>query len=475
MTATRIPLLALLAAALAAPVLAGCSNDESDAKAGGERPVTLRIGTDDEPGKPASDQIQELARRVEKLSGGELRIKPVWHAAGDGPDWDQRVARMVTSGELDMGLIPSRAWDTEGVTTLRALNAPFLVTSDELLDDVVSGDLAKDLMAGLDKANVTGIALFPEGLRHPFGLKKPLLGPKAYDGATIRTPTSKTVAAVFRELGASVNDEEPDAAVHAGLDSAYVLDPGGTATGNVAFFPKVNSLVVNSDAYEKLGEEQRELLAKAADETRDWAIDELPGDAEAAQAFCENGGAVVNASDADVKALEEATAPLYDELSQDEPTAKLIAAIRELKQGSAASATTPEECGATKKDAKQQAALDGVYRFRTTDKELRDNGITDPGDIDENHGTFTMRLKAGEYCWEQKAPNPLDNPSECGQYEVHGNRMIYRYPVGAPDVYRWKKGPNGDMSLTALDAADGDLGYARAWTSGGWQRVGDAK
>ena len=31
------------------------------------------------------------------------------------------------TGELEMGLIPARAWDTEGVTSLRALHAPFLV------------------------------------------------------------------------------------------------------------------------------------------------------------------------------------------------------------------------------------------------------------------------------------------------------------------------------------------------------------
>jgi hypothetical protein len=236
----------------------------------------------------------------------------------------------------------------------------------------------------------------------------------------------------------------------------------------------VNSLVVNSDAYAKLDEEQRDLLAKAADETRDRAIGELPADDDAAQAFCKAGGAVVNASDADVEALQEATAPVYDELSRDEPTAKLIAAIRRLEQDSQISATAPDECGG-KQDAREQAAIDGVYRFTTTDKELRDNGITDPGEIDENHGTFTVTMKAGEYCWKQKAPNPLDNPSECGQYEIEGNRMIFRFPLGAPDVYRWKKAPNGDVSLTALDAAEGDLSFARAWTAGGWQRVGDAK
>ena len=203
MRLTRLHIVALLTVALAAAALSSCSEDEKGGTAGTGKPMTLRIGTDDEPGKPASDQIKEFARRVQRISDGDLRIEPVWHAAGDGPDWDQRVARMITSGELDMGLIPSRSWDTEGVTSLRALNAPFLIESDELLGEVVSGELADDLMSGLGKASVTGIALFPEGLRHPFGLKRPLRGPDDYEGVTIRTPTSKTTAAVFEAMGAS--------------------------------------------------------------------------------------------------------------------------------------------------------------------------------------------------------------------------------------------------------------------------------
>ncbi len=71
MKATRTPVIALLAAALAVPVFAGCSNDEESATADSAEPVTLRIGSDDEPGKPAADQIEELARRVSKLSGGD--------------------------------------------------------------------------------------------------------------------------------------------------------------------------------------------------------------------------------------------------------------------------------------------------------------------------------------------------------------------------------------------------------------------
>ena len=130
--------------ALAAVVaLAGCTGTTGGTKAGGQAtPVILRIGTDDFQGRPAADQIEEFARQVEELSDGAVRIEPVWNAAGDTgeDDWDQKVARMVVAGELDMGLIPARAWDTEGVTSLRALNAPFLITSDELAAEVASSE-----------------------------------------------------------------------------------------------------------------------------------------------------------------------------------------------------------------------------------------------------------------------------------------------------------------------------------------------
>ena len=476
MDVRRGPVIALLAAALAGPVYAGCSSDEESAKADTDKPVTLRIGTDDEPGKPAADQIQEFARRLEKLSGGKIRIKPVWHAAGDGPDWDQRVARMVTEGSLDMGLIPSRAWDTEGVKSLRALNAPFLVTSDQLLAEVISGDLAGEMMSGLDEANVVGIALFPEGMRHPFGLRKPLLGPGDYAGQTIRSPTSETTAALFEALGAGVNDDEPDEQVHAGMDSSYLQNPGGTATGNVTFYPKVNSLVANSDVYDELDEGQRELLARAASQTRDSAIRSGPSDADAARSFCSHGGAVVNADKADVEALEEATTPVYAALERDAQTRKLIEAIRGLKQSIRVSVTAPTGCGERPKAGGADAhAVDGVYRFRTTDQELRDSGMTDQGEIDENHGLFTMTLSSGKYCWKQKAKNYIENSEDCSTYEIDGDRMILRVPGELPDVYRWRKTADGDLELTVLKTAPGAMPFARAWTAGGWHRVGDAK
>ena len=101
-------------------------------------PLTLRIGTNDGDDAPAAASIEEFASQVDALSGGAVAIEPAWRAGGPDPhqDWDQVVARMVVSGELDMGLIPARAWDTEGVLSLRPLVAPFLVDSDALASDI---------------------------------------------------------------------------------------------------------------------------------------------------------------------------------------------------------------------------------------------------------------------------------------------------------------------------------------------------
>src|SRR4051794_23834830 len=93
-SAVKLTIIALVTALL----VAGCGGGGTDgdaARTGAAKPVVLRLGTDDEPGKPAADQILEFARSVEALSHGSMRVEPAWHAAGDVPNWDQRVARMV--------------------------------------------------------------------------------------------------------------------------------------------------------------------------------------------------------------------------------------------------------------------------------------------------------------------------------------------------------------------------------------------
>jgi TRAP-type C4-dicarboxylate transport system substrate-binding protein len=475
----------VLAMTLAVPLLAGCLGDDQTTKAGGsEGPVTLRIGTDDSEDRPSAAQIREFARRVDELSGGDLRIEPVWRAAGAGvSDWDQRVARMVKSGELDMGLIPSRAWDTEGVTSMRALNAPFLVTSDELVTEIVAGDLAAEMLAGLGDAGVVGLALFPEGLRHPFGYEAALRGPEDYQGKAIRSPTSKTVSAFLEALGATTTDAGVSTDNQVGMESSYSLEPSGTAAGNVTFFPKTNALVIDDEAFDGLDDRQRDVLRTAAAETREWAIDTTPSDAAAARSHCKRGHAVVLVGDEDIAALEAAAAPVIAELERDEQTRRLIDRIRDLKRQTTVSATAPVRCGnpgdsaagtddgTAPAGADDRSTLAGVYRFEVTEEDLRAEGVTDPALIAENVGILTWTIADGGYCWEQKAPNPVNNPDECGAYEVSGDRFTIYFPDGASETHRWRLTPEGDLRFDA-SAVEDPVG--RAMAARAWKRIGDA-
>ena len=142
---------------------------------------------------------------------GSLVIEPVWSAAGESVvDADQTIARMVMTGELEMGSIPARAWDTEGVTSLRALHAPFLVTSESLLDEVVSSDLAEQMLDGLGSVDVTGLALLPEGLRRIFMFGDDDEPSFDLRNKVIWAPRSDTSYALYTSLGATPDNQDTE-------------------------------------------------------------------------------------------------------------------------------------------------------------------------------------------------------------------------------------------------------------------------
>ncbi|WP_104140971.1 TRAP transporter substrate-binding protein [Arthrobacter sp. ZGTC131] len=342
--------LAAAGCVLALLVASGCSAPPAPTSGAAEQTKTLTVATDDEPGRPSAAQIEEYARQVKELSGGKLLIEPVWKVVGDGmDDWDQAVARGVVANHFDMAVVPVRAWDTEGVTAFAGLHAPFLVTSNSLMEKVAAPEIADELLAGLEKIGVTGLALFPESPRMLFAFGKPALKPSDFAGKTVRAARSDTTYAVLKSLGATPDDlvggQFPDglaAGTVAAAESSFALagdlpEPS-IATGNLILYPKINSLVVNAKVLKDLGEAERQWLKDAAAGTRRWADEALPAIADDAARFCRDGGTVVTATDAEVAAFKAAAAPVYTQLERDPGTKALIAKIRALASSEPAAA-----------------------------------------------------------------------------------------------------------------------------------------
>ena len=472
-------LMRLIATILALVFVAGACSSNPASKAGGEEPpIILKMGTNDSPDRPASDQIEEFAARVAELSEGEITVEPVWRVGGNNtPNWDQAVARQVVNGELDMGNIPSRAFDILGVTNLRALNAPFLITSDELLDEVVASDMADDMLVGLEEIGLVGLALLPEGLRRTFGYDGALVGPEDYDGGVIRAPASATTAAVLEALGATTVDDEIDPESQIGMESAYVWDPLGTATGNVVLFPKVNVLVVNDEVFARLNESQKEVLEQAALETLNWSVKSRVSETAAAEEWCANGGRVVTADGGALAALQHAVEPVYEDLRADQLTAELIDQIQEMKKSVPVSeplipdACTgePDDTEATAEGTDDPSVINGSYRFEWSADELADAWVgriptegqdaPDPEALREiveeiirpvsadNAGVVSVIFNDGHY--EQSWETGFFAGDHCnGTFSISGDRITM---VASSDPAEYQCG-NEDLGAVVVDA-----------------------
>jgi TRAP-type C4-dicarboxylate transport system substrate-binding protein len=335
------------------------SGPATDAAGEAAAPTNLRLATEDDPGRPAAHHIFEFAEQVQALSGGELIIEPVWDANGDeADDWDQVVARKVVRAEMEMGMVPARAWDTEGVASLRALHAPFLVTSEQAMADIATGELAGEMLAGLDTVGVTGLALVPEALRHLVLFQDATLSAATLAGKAVRAPRSETTYALFEALGAKPDDfTQHEQALDEGIQSgtvvaaessfalALTLPSPAAVVGNVPLFPKMNSLVINSEVFESLSDQQQDVLRTAARRTVDWAVDNNPSDAMAVGELCHHAVPIVSAGRDVVDQLERSAQAVYRELEQDQTTKEMIARLRSLRQDTEVGGTTISSCG----------------------------------------------------------------------------------------------------------------------------------
>ena len=478
-------------ALVALAVGAGCSGGDKAGGSGGV--VTLRLATDDAPDAASSKPIKEFARLVRRLSDGRLRVHVGWEANGSGAErplaFDQKTAKKVIDGKYQLALVPARAWDVLGVTSLQALQAPFLVNSDALLDKVAADPVADKMLAGLDRVGVVGLALLPEALRHPVGFARPLRSLSDFADAGVRAPRSELTWEMLRALGAHpfdfVGDEMGPLIDSGQLDGAESeiglvsnLPRPGTVTANVTFFPKANTLVANEHAFDRLTDDQRDALHKAAAATLDHVLASRSTDSEIARAECGRVG-IVLASDADLRGLVRATRPLVARLERDDGVRRSIqriVALRETVPGlrpaivpcAGRTATTATSDG-------RPATLppDGVYRSLIKPAEFLRAGL-DASMARNNSGLFTLTLRGGRVSWTIKGdPNVcagryflskgtvryvLDNPSPCGSG-----------PGGWLFSAHWRK-EDGGIRLTNVQGSDPPPFLRVAWARS-WRRI----
>ena len=467
-------------------LVAGCGSGAANKAGGSSTPLVLRLANSNNSDQPDTDTIEHFAAQVRERSGGSLRIRITYLAAGSSsPYVETKTIDAVKRGRFDLGWIGARAWDLNGIKSFRALQAPFLITSIRLLNRVVASPLAGEMIGSLTKnGGVVGLALLPDFLRHPVGMGRAFVKPRDFVGARIRIQPSRVTTAVIRALGArpvSISNDDIGLAIDQkrvdAQEVSMLNSPGGSvATENVVFFGKALTLFANRDAYRRLSDDQRRVIRDAAADTLRFALAHHPPDSDIAKGYCFDRRRIVFATAADVNVLVRKEHPVYRWLESDPQTKRFIEQIEAMKRTTApdptvTSATIPAACRRSQQAAqalgspRQASLVNGTYRWVITRADAEKYWHAPPrpgGDTFPIIGTATLRNGT----WRLAGAD-----HDHGTYTIRGNRIRFVWPrVASILVFRFTRDPNGTIHLRPVLPMD--AGDQFIWSSQAWRRIG---
>jgi TRAP-type C4-dicarboxylate transport system substrate-binding protein len=447
----------LALAGLLLALSAGCTGSGSN-KAGGNRarkPVVLTLAN------PIGDteELDGFTKEVSRLSGGTIRVDVRSRWRFGQVNFENGLIGDVRADKADFGVVGSRSWESVGVTSLRALGAPFLIDSYALQERVVGSYIATEMLQDLRPIGLVGIGVLPGPLRRPLGIAHPLLKPSDYAGLRVGVQQSRVASATMRALGAKPVWVAARVTI-AGLDGVeqhisaiqgeQYVKVGKYLSANVVLWPRPLVLFASRKAFFALTPAERHILRQAAADDV-IAQTAVVRDTERADisTLCRAGHLqFLDASSADLAALRRAVQPVYDQLERDPQTRRYIREIEPMREG-IRSEPVPG-CTRSPQLAVKAGSLDGVYQFTATLSDLRAAGA-DPSELlPENYGAWIIVVDQGRFALAQENTPAHACSWAYGKLALKGNRIEFWVsdgggitPTGATDkpgelyTYTW--------------------------------------
>lgn len=443
---------------------AGCSGLPTAQDKAGNATITLRLASIDAVDSNGQAFGPEtFVRALEEVSGGRVRVEvDTTTFAGPEPDAESRLVDALEAGEVDGGWPSTRAFAEAGIPGLEVVEAPFVLTSHEAVADLVTSPAASVLLARLDATGVVGLGLAAGPLRRPFATTAPLLGADDWRGQTFRSYNSPTQDATILALGATPVrvTHEWDGLARAGRLRGVEIDvpqyeanglttEAGHVTGNVVLWPKVFVLSISRRTWEGLHERQRGWVREAAARAVAASVAGPHDDHGPLVRICRDGARAHLASEAELRSLEEAVAPVLARMAED-PLFDEIATIaaRHPDTGS----LDPARCRAPV-STRRVEHLDvpttpadlpsGVYRVEIDRSAVEASGIGSPAE--GITGVWTLTVDGQEYAvdctplrdstgidctYGEELPPDFDyNPREVGRIAGGGSTVYFTHDM----------------------------------------------
>lgn len=311
-------------------VAAGCGSGNKaadDKKAGAQ--VTLKLGNVVQKDHPMNVACEKFAKKVAEKSSN--RIKIVVYPARQLGD-DRQLFEQVQQGALDMAEISAAPM---GSTTplATALQMPFLFTTWEQYTKVMKDPVTDKLLAGLEKNQVKGLAVYNAGFRHLVTVAKPVSSPADMKGLKFRVAETPLHLDIFKALGASPTPM-PYGEIYSGLQnkvidglemdlSAILMEKHYEVAKNVTLskhFTWPAILMMNLKRFQSLSPEDQKIIVDSAKEVVEENVKDIAAIEQKAVAELKAKGVTLKEySDADRAPFIEATKSIDDKYSAMDP------------------------------------------------------------------------------------------------------------------------------------------------------------
>lgn len=287
-----------------------------------------------------------FADEVARVSHGLLVINRRLSCCGeDQSQMERGLILTVADGTSALGWVGTRVFQTIGDDDFTALTLPMHVDSYATQQAIASSALPAQMMKGLSKFAVKGLAVMPGFLRKPLAASSPLVAVDDWRGKAIFLFPGGSAAHSLAALDAIPIEggeagERDDGLTQHRLDGtelslSYAADDTsriGYVTANVNLWPRMSALLINPAVYRFLTKQQRGWLTKAIHTTIARTSELAKADLRYVRLLCQHGVELDWATPDQLSELRTAFAPVVDAAEASATTAGFVRQIDGLRR-----------------------------------------------------------------------------------------------------------------------------------------------
>ena len=331
-------LTSVISATMLVSILAGCGG--TDAPEDGEEvkePVVseekmvLRLANSHNAEHVTSQACQRFADSVFEKTEGRIEIQT--HFAGTLGD-ERSTIEQCQFGGLDFTRVSSGA-SAEFAPLMNALQMPYEYTSVEHLFKVLDGEIGQEVFDTFEDNSLVGITYIHPGSRNFYNSVREIRTPEDLKGLKIRVSESEVMIKMMESLGGIATPlpfNDCYSAIQTGVcDGAennmttYIemsfdeVAPYWTYD-NHSFMPDM--ILASKQTMDKLSAEDQKIITESANEASQWhRVEWEKSEEKNAKIAEEKGSTLTTLTPDELKAFQDAVAPMYGELLNEEQQA----------------------------------------------------------------------------------------------------------------------------------------------------------